>query len=287
MHPRLTTPLVAALLLLAAASSLRAQLDTTPTTPLVRARLLADALSIQPGSTFTLAVEFTIADDWHIYWHNPGDAGLATQVTFNLPPGLHADDLRWPAPHRFSAPGEIDAFGYKSRVFLLATVHVDPDFHSDKPVDLAADVSWLVCNKLCLPGQTTVHLQLPVGTAHASPDADQLARWAARAPVLAAASPLVADVHTTGRLGESFIVKVHWAQDVTPVDWFPYALANINVSDVRIMTDDKTTTIQFAAKPFASTHPTDLVLPSVLTWRDAAGDLRSIRIDVPLKTSQP
>ena len=35
-----------------------------------------------------LAVEFTIAPKWHIYWENPGQSGLATELEGK---GLDAD----------------------------------------------------------------------------------------------------------------------------------------------------------------------------------------------------
>lgn len=47
-----------------------------PAAPEVTARLLADAAAVQSGKSFRVGVPLTIEKDWHVYWKNPGDAGL-------------------------------------------------------------------------------------------------------------------------------------------------------------------------------------------------------------------
>src|SRR5882724_937498 len=63
----------------------------------VQASLVAAAGSIQPGQPFTVALHFVHDPHWHTYWVNPG-TGLATSLTWKLPPGFTASDLQWPAP---------------------------------------------------------------------------------------------------------------------------------------------------------------------------------------------
>src|ERR1700722_15895266 len=79
----------------------------------VRAELLANTSGVQAGKPFWLGVRLTIDPGWHVYWKNPGDAGLPTRVTFTLPNGFSAGPLRFPTPHRFDQPGNIVAFGYE------------------------------------------------------------------------------------------------------------------------------------------------------------------------------
>jgi DsbC/DsbD-like thiol-disulfide interchange protein len=43
--------------------------------PKVAARLVAEDVAVAPGGTVTVALEEKIADGWHTYWKNPGDAG--------------------------------------------------------------------------------------------------------------------------------------------------------------------------------------------------------------------
>ncbi len=58
----------------------------------VQAAFFADASAAAPGQPFKVGVLFRIAPEWHIYWKYPGDAGLATEVKFELPKGFVAGD---------------------------------------------------------------------------------------------------------------------------------------------------------------------------------------------------
>ena len=71
----------------------------------VQAQILADVSTVSPGVPFHVGVLFKVADGWHIYWKNPGDAGLATAVQWQLPDGFSAGPLRWPQPKTSLSPG--------------------------------------------------------------------------------------------------------------------------------------------------------------------------------------
>src|ERR1700744_1463311 len=94
--------LLAALFLLASpalflgAVPARAQDDA----PKVHARLVAEQSSVAPGGTVTVALEENIADGWHTYWQNPGDAGSPTEIEWQLPPGWKGDGIQGPGPRR-------------------------------------------------------------------------------------------------------------------------------------------------------------------------------------------
>src|SRR5689334_12521666 len=68
----------------------------------IKATLLADVSAVRPGATFNVGVLLEIAPGWHVYWTNPGDSGLATEVKFQFPEGFKVGDLRYPTPSRFS-----------------------------------------------------------------------------------------------------------------------------------------------------------------------------------------
>ncbi len=53
----------------------------------VRARLVADAAVIEPGQLFLLGVELEPDPGWHVYWRNPGEAGLVVWLKWNSTPG--------------------------------------------------------------------------------------------------------------------------------------------------------------------------------------------------------
>ena len=74
--------LLALLLVLVAAPS-AAQIDSLPK---VEARLIPERDAIAPGATVAVALEENIRPGWHTYWINPGDSGLATKLSWQLPP---------------------------------------------------------------------------------------------------------------------------------------------------------------------------------------------------------
>ena len=139
--------------------------NSTVTTPHVQAELVAHApQGVGPGQPLWLGLQITHQPDWHTYWKNPGDSGLPTELTWQLPSGLDAGDIAWPVPHKI-AIGTLANYGYEGTVLLPVPVTVAQTF---APGPLAKDVtvqlkaSWLVCRKECIPEEGHFTLQLPI-----------------------------------------------------------------------------------------------------------------------------
>ena len=130
-------------------------------TGLVKVELVAEPAAIVPGEPFTVGIKLSMKEHWHTYWRNPGDSGEPTQVTWKLPQGFVAGDLQWPAPSLIRV-GPAASFGYEGDAMLLAHVTPPRDVRSGTTVNLAADVAYLVCEKICIPGEASVSLSLPV-----------------------------------------------------------------------------------------------------------------------------
>ena len=83
--------------------------DDIPPSPIVKTQLVLDAPAQSSTSRAWAGVQFTMPEHWHIYWKNPGDAGLATKYIWTLPEGVTAGDIVWPAPERLevSGPGQL------------------------------------------------------------------------------------------------------------------------------------------------------------------------------------
>ena len=154
-YSRILIPVLCASAL--ALGSARAQ----DTADLVKAELLAEPAAIVPGQSFTVGIKLTMKEHWHTYWRNPGDSGEPTQVTWKLPQGYAAGELQWPAPSLIRV-GPAANFGYEGSTVLLSRVTAPRDARPGTTVDLAADVAYLVCEKICIPGEASVSLSLPV-----------------------------------------------------------------------------------------------------------------------------
>lgn len=152
---------VAALLWLGACSS-PAQLPATETevspapvtedeTNLVGLYLLSNVTTVSSGQEFRVAARFDIEPSWHIYWINPGEAGLATQAVFSVPDGFALGEPRYPGPVRFDGGGGTTSFGYEELVVISAAVTAPDEFTERKRISVRAN--WLACREMCIPGE--------------------------------------------------------------------------------------------------------------------------------------
>jgi DsbC/DsbD-like thiol-disulfide interchange protein len=128
---------------------------------LVRAQLMADTTAVVPGKPFTIGLLLQMAPGWHTYWKFSGDAGLPTELKWKLPPGWKTGDIQWPIPLKTIDPGDIETYGYENEVLLMQEI-TPPSKLDDSSVKLSAEANWLVCEKICIPGDATLHLDLPV-----------------------------------------------------------------------------------------------------------------------------
>ena len=149
----------------------------------VKANFLADVDAVAPGQPFRLGVELTMKEKWHTYWIFSGDAGLPIEVEWQLPAGVVAGPLQWPLPNKFEEQGELVVYGYADEVLLMAEATAPQALAAGDTLHLAAEVSWLVCRELCIPGEASLALALPV-TAVGKPSAQQAQfdRYAAQVP---------------------------------------------------------------------------------------------------------
>jgi thiol:disulfide interchange protein DsbD len=131
-----------------------------PTGDLVKADLLAEPAAIAPGQTFWVAVRLRMKEHWHTYWRNPGDSGEATAIAWQLPTGFTAGPIQWQAPHRIPV-GPLANYGYDGETTLLTEITAPAGLAPSTQVPINADVTWLVCEKECIPGEAHLSLTLP------------------------------------------------------------------------------------------------------------------------------
>lgn len=116
-----------------------------------------------PEGALEVGVHLQMDRGWHVYWENPGDAGMPVSIEWDLPDGYTAGPLEFPAPETFMSGG-MTGFGYDSEVVLFSTiVAATADGRTEQfPEEVfpfEADVSWLACAESCIPGSARVRLQ--------------------------------------------------------------------------------------------------------------------------------
>ena len=160
-----------------------------------QARLILSASTARPGDTVLVGVDMKMEPAWHTYWKNPGAAGYATKIEWQLPPGVTAGDIQWPLPNKLP-PAEVTTYGYDNEVVLLVPLKLAADLKPG-PLNLKAKVSWLECKEACIPGSGNVATTLNIGDqTKASADAATIQSWQGKVP----------------KSGDSLSASAHWTK---------------------------------------------------------------------------
>jgi len=114
------------------------------------------------GSEVLAGVRLQMPAPWHTYWRNPGGPGSPTKITWDLPAGIHAGEILWPAPERYTSQ-DITTYVYRNETILLVPLTLASDA-APGIKDIRAKVDWLECDESCIPGNAKVMARLTVGT---------------------------------------------------------------------------------------------------------------------------
>ncbi len=240
--------------------------------------LVTETSSIQRGGEFTLGVHFTLEPGWHIYWVNSGDSGETPRITWKLPAGFSAGEIKWPAPSKLGSATVVD-FGYERDVTLLVPMRVASTVSANQTATLEADVRLLICSNMCIPSKTIAKLPISVTTQNPQPDSagEKLLRDArSRLPLRAPAGWTFAATETK----DSFVLAAKTAERVNAVRFFPLEPSQISNETPQTFTSTAT---GFQVKLKKSDELTGTVahLKGVLTLQDG----KAYAIDAPIRSS--
>jgi len=136
----------------------------SPPSQPVSVALLSEEKSIHADQTFWLALKFTIAPDFHLYWKNPASAGAPPKISWKLPDAFSVDELLWPTPSKIEVDRQL-IYGYSNSPCLLARVHAPKNLEDGSTITCEADVSWVSCGaSVCIPGKTHLDVSLKVNS---------------------------------------------------------------------------------------------------------------------------
>ena len=151
------------------------------TTHHTQVKLILSTATAKPGDTIWAGVDLKMEPGWHTYWKNPGEAGQATEIKWQLPPGVTAGEIQWPLPEKIP-PAEVTTYGYENEVVLLVPLTLASNLTAG-PLNLAAKVSWLECKESCIPANAPIQATLNIGGAtQATAAAATLAAWQKKVP---------------------------------------------------------------------------------------------------------
>ena len=159
---RLTFKSLISLVLLIFSASIFGQVHKTDQ---IEVELVSETTNVVPGETLWLAIRLDPIDHWHTYWKFGGDSGQATEASkWELPSGAIVGDIVWPTPEWTPFLGsELVTFTYEREVFLPIPIEIPADF-TGSTFNLSTQIDWQVCEEICIPGDATFLLSLPVGS---------------------------------------------------------------------------------------------------------------------------
>jgi len=252
----------------------------------VKAQLISEVKSIRPGQAFCIAVCLVMDEDWHTYWRNPGDSGSPTEIKWDLPEGFIADDIQWPYPLKFETPPLV-SFGYKDEVFLLTEIKASESINPGSRARLRANVDWLVCKEVCIPGHADLSIEIPVK--NETPKIDE--RWA---DLFKNTREKLPKTYSDWKISASIKQNQIFIQ-IMPPSWFENVLSNIIFFPEHLELVDYSESqnfkrsnrgyiIEVKRSQFATKLPSRLkgVLFSKKGWGHSEQE-RALRIDVPFK----
>jgi thiol:disulfide interchange protein DsbD len=217
--------------------------------------------SAQPGDTVLVGVRLKMEPGWHTYWKNPGAAGQATEIKWQLPPSVTAGEIQWPLPEKLP-PADITTYGYENEVVLLVSLKLQKNVQND-PLHLAAKVSWLECNESCIPASAEIQgdLNLGAATGNAIDAANDnlLALWLAKVPTADTVASAQAWWEKPAN-GDTRILDLQWPGDAVGADFFPAADDNFEIQGPteKISAPDGTIRLRKLVKKFSGEWPKEI-----------------------------
>jgi DsbC/DsbD-like thiol-disulfide interchange protein len=124
-------------------------------------------LDILPGyptpTGHMVAAHIQLEDGWKTYWRAPGSNGIPPTFDWTGSQNVGSVTFFWPEPRVFEQDG-VRTIGYKHELILpIDITAIDPN----KPISLKGNVSFGVCDDVCLPAKARFRINL-AGTDPAS-----------------------------------------------------------------------------------------------------------------------
>ena len=244
----------------------------------VQVATMAGVSAVQPGKPFWLAFKFTIDPEWHIYWKNPGDSGIATQVKLTLPDGFSAEGLQFPIPKVLKVGDEVN-YVYQDEVTLLMKITPTKDLKTGGTIKITGKTSWLVCKENCEPGGSPVSIELPVADAATAANEELFKEWTAKLPVKNdaddVASSTVNDSLTDGNGNGT--VKITWKKAPTDIQFIPGSMKTGGIAEIKAATADNASVITFNITNKKDTLP----ITGLVIFTKADGTKTGLEISIP------
>lgn len=185
IHPKsllaMSALLIGTAMLCAGCSTEKKPLKPTDANP-VMVTVEAVPAAAAPGESVTLVYRFALAANWHLYWAGRNDSGFPPLIDLELPDEWLAGGLQWPVPERHVSPGDILDHVYFEELVLIQKVGAPDNVQVGDEVVIKADIQWLACKDMCVPGRAGLSVRVPVKSHVETTEPNPASEAAARLP---------------------------------------------------------------------------------------------------------
>lgn len=114
------------------------------------------ALAPEMDGTIPAILDIRLNEGWKTYWLDPGESGIAPQISFSPDSNVTFSGLRFPAPKRFD-DGVVRYTGFDQPVAFPISLNGGPQS------SLKASVFLGICKDICIPVQGELTVDLKAG----------------------------------------------------------------------------------------------------------------------------
>lgn len=248
--------------------------------PDIKTELFMSHSVVMPGDRVAALVVLRIPEPWHVYWKNPGDSGIPTNVTWQLPPGWKAAPPDFLTPQRFESGGLV-SYAFSKELWLRVWLTAPEGAKPGDTVWLKGKVGWLACVESCVLGGAELQASIKIGNARIGDLAgmDALTQFNRAAPK----RPPEGFAKVWARAdGFDLVIQDPHAQD-------PYFFAE-NAEDIdpgAAQIDeigDLGRILRIPLSTYAVAPPSRLV--GILTYTDANGERQAFSLDLPMQPTR-
>ncbi len=250
----------------------------------VRARLISEVESVQPGGPFVVGLLLEVEKGWHTYWKNPGDSGMPARIEWDLPDCFLVSETQWPYPERFEM-ADLVSYGYEGEVVLLTKFEAPPTLIPGSKIEISAHLEYLVCKDECVSGQEDLSLVLPVKDQNPKKEI----RWASLFDRTRKNLPQFFEEWKINASLDNKVIFIHilppvsFIRQIRDILFFPEQEGIIQYAEPQLIKKVRQGyMIEIKRSKISAAVPSRLqgVLYSPSGW-DEAGQIKALRVDVP------
>lgn len=182
--------------------------------------LVTETSTIAPDHDFLAGLHFVLDKGWHIYWINAGDAGEPPRVDWQLPSGITAGSLQFPAPQRLPL-GPLMDFGYENEVLLPVPMRADGSLKPGAKENLRGHLHFLVCSNVCIPGKADLAHSVTVATQPGTPDPQTAALFLNSQRHLPGTLPAGSSLTVT-ETKTAYVITLRTGQRIASAEFYPF-----------------------------------------------------------------